>query len=303
MSSIEFGLLLPAQPRRGMTREIYLKRIREGLDIITGHFHSIWYVDHVQFQDAPVLEGWTALTYMAACYPSFQFGNVVLAQSFRNPALLAKMAATAQYMSEGRFILGIGAGWHQEEYDAYGFPYPTPGVRVEQLEETLTILKALWTQPRATVEGKHYRVINAACEPKPDPLPRIMVGGEQPRMLRLIARHADEWNISQEDITHYRDLVKESEKACAAVGRDPATLRRSWFGGCLCVPEGTDMSSVDMSHIHSPNPLIGTPKQIIEKLKPFIDLGVVSFQLKNEGFPDTTTLRLLVEEVLPRMNA
>jgi alkanesulfonate monooxygenase SsuD/methylene tetrahydromethanopterin reductase-like flavin-dependent oxidoreductase (luciferase family) len=101
MSSIEFGLLLPAQPRRDMTREIYLKRIREGLDIVTGHFHSIWYVDHVQFQDAPVLEGWTALTYMAACYPSFQFGNVVLAQSFCNPALLAKMAATAQYMSKG----------------------------------------------------------------------------------------------------------------------------------------------------------------------------------------------------------
>lgn len=88
-----------------MTREIYLKRIRESLDSVTGHFHSIWYVDHLQFQDAPILEGWMALIYIAACYPYFQFGNVVLAQSFRNPALLAKMAATAQYMSEGRFIL------------------------------------------------------------------------------------------------------------------------------------------------------------------------------------------------------
>lgn len=171
------------------------------------------------------------------------------------------------------------------------------------MDETLTILKALWTQPRATVEGKHYRVINAVCEPKPDPLPRIMVGGELPRMLRLIARHADEWNISQEDSAHYRELVKECEKACAAVGRNPATLRISWFGGCLCMPEGTDMRSVDLSHIRTPNPLVGTPKQIREKLKPFIDLGVVSFQLKNEGFPDITSLRLLVEEVLPKMNA
>jgi hypothetical protein len=108
MSSIEFGLLPPVQPSSGMTREIYLKRIREGLDIVAGHFHSIWYVDHMQFQYAPALEGWTALTYMAACYPSFHFGNVVLAQSFRNPALLEKMAETAQYMSEGHFILGIG---------------------------------------------------------------------------------------------------------------------------------------------------------------------------------------------------
>lgn len=301
MSAIEFGLSLTAQPR--MARETYLKQIRESLDIVSGHFHSIWFVDHVQFQDSPLLEGWTALTYMAACYPTFQFGHVVLAQSFRNPALLAKMAATAQFMSEGRFILGIGAGWFQEEYEAYGFPFPKPGARVEQLEETLLILKALWTEPRATIKGKHYQVIDAACEPKPDPLPRIMIGGSQPRMLRLIARYADEWNTSQEDIATFRERVKESEKACAEVGRDPATLRRSWFGGCLCVPEGTDLASVDTSSIRSPNPLIGTPSQIVEQLKPFIDLGVVSFQLKNEGFPDTTSLRLLVEEVLPQVNA
>src|SRR5260370_32113622 len=219
MSSIEFGLSLTAQPR--MARETYLKQIRESLDIVSGHFHSIWFVEHVQFQDNPVLEGWTALTYMAACYPTFQFGHVVLAQSFRNPALLAKMAATAQFMSEGRFILGIGTGWHQEEYDAYGFPFPKPGARVEQLEETLLILKALWTEPRATIKGKHYQVIDAACEPKPDPLPRIMIGGSQPRMLRLIARYADEWNSSQEDIATFLEQVTESEKACAEVGRDP----------------------------------------------------------------------------------
>lgn len=303
MSSIEFGLAVPSMVRRGMSRETYLKQIREGLDIVSGHFRSLWFVDHVQFQDAPVLEGWTALTYLAACYPAFQFGHVVLAQSFRNPALLAKMAATAQYMSEGRFVLGIGTGWHQEEYEAYGYPFPGPGARVEQLEETLHILKALWTEPRATVEGKHYRVVNAACEPKPDPLPRIMIGGSQPRMLRLIARYADEWNISQTSVERYSELVKESEAACAQVGRDPATLRRSWFGGCLCVPEGTDLASVDVSHIYSPNPLIGTPRQIIEQLKRYIDLGVEAFQLKNEGFPDPTTLRLLVEEVLPQVSA
>jgi len=302
MSTVQFGLSIPNSPRQGMTRETYLKQVRESLDIVTGHFHSIWYTDHVQFQDAPVLEGWTALTYMAASYPTFHFGHVVLAQSFRNPALLAKMAATAQYMSEGRFILGIGTGWHQEEYDAYGFDFPTPGTRVEELEETLLILKALWTEPRATVKGKHYQVINAACEPKPDPLPPIMIGGSQPRMLRLIARYADEWNVSQADITRYRELVKESEKACAVVGRDPATLRRSWFGGCLCVHEGTDISSIYKTHARSPNPLIGTPTQIIEKLKPFIDLGVVSFQLKDEGFPASTSLRLLVEEVLPKLH-
>ncbi len=310
MSSIEFGLLLPSQPR--MPREIYLQHIRESLDIVSGHFRSIWFADHLQFQDAPVLEGWTALTYMAACYPAFQFGHVVLSQSFRNPALLAKMVATAQYLSEGRFVLGIGAGWNQEEHDSYNFPFPKPGERLERLEETLHILNALWTQPRATVEGKYYQVVNAACEPKPDPIPRIMIGGSQPRMLRLIARYADEWNSSHVDIATYRERIKESERACAEVGRDPATLRRSWLGGCYCVPEGADVSNIDLSSFRSPNPqwktpavhpFVGTPSQIIEKLKPYIDLGVVTFLLKNDRFPATTSLRLLVEEVLPRLTA
>src|SRR5579872_463808 len=164
MTRVQFGWSLPG-PRAGMSRNAYMEGVQKGSDLIKGHFDSLWFTDHLQYDNAPLLEGWTALTYFAALHPEFIFGHIVLSQSFRNPALLAKMAATAQYLSDGRFILGIGAGWHQEEYDAYGFPYPTPGVRVEQLEETLIILKALWTQPRATVEGKHYRVINAACEP------------------------------------------------------------------------------------------------------------------------------------------
>lgn len=303
MASIQFGLSLINGPRNNMAREPFLRHIRTNLDRVVGHFDSLWFTDHVQFQESPVLEGWTTLTYMAALYPSFRFGHVVLCQSFRNPALLAKMAATAQYMSEGRFILGLGAGWHQEEYDAYGYNFPGPGARVEELDETLQIVKALWREPRATVKGKHYQVIDAACEPKPDPFPLIMVGGSRPRMLRLVARHADWWNVSQADIAHYREQVKECEKACTVVGRDPATLRRSWFGGCLCVPEGTDLSTVNMAQIRSPNPLVGTPRQIIEQMKPFIDLGVDYFILKNEGFPDPTCLQLLVEEVLPRLNA
>ena len=109
----------------------------------------------------------------------------------------------------------------------------------------------------------------------------------------------------------YRERIKESEKACAEIGRDPATLRRSWFGGCYCVPEGSDVNDLDLSSFRSPNPqwktpsahpLVGTPGQILEKLKPYLDLGVRSFIVKNERFPDTNSLRLLVEEVLPRLD-
>ncbi|GER91381.1 LLM class F420-dependent oxidoreductase [Dictyobacter vulcani] len=303
MAHIQFGLALPSRPLDGMTRRGFLEQTRKNLDAVVESFDSIWFIDHVQFKDSQLLEGWTALTHMAALYPTFQFGHVVLCQSFRNPALLAKMAATAQFMSEGRFILGIGAGWHQEEYDAYGYKFPPAGTRVEELDETLQIVKALWTEPRATIEGKHYQVRDAYCEPKPEPLPPIMVGASQPRMLRLTARYGDWWNVSQVDIESYRKLVTESEKACQVVGRDPATLRRTWFGGCLCVPEGTDPASIDMKQVRSPNPFVGTPSQIIEQMKPFVDLGVDYFMLKNEGFPDSTSLRLLSEEVLPRLNS
>lgn len=106
------------------------------------------------------------------------------------------MAATLQYMSGGRFMLGIVAGWKEDEYKAYGYDFPAAAVRVEELEETLQIIKALWRDGQATVEGKHYRVIDAWCEPKPDPVPTIMIGGSKRRMLRLIARHADWWNVS-----------------------------------------------------------------------------------------------------------
>ncbi|GHO85967.1 hypothetical protein KSZ_39730 [Dictyobacter formicarum] len=303
MTRIQFGLALPSGPRNEMSREAFMEQLKKNLDVVNGTFDSIWFVDHVQFKDSPLLEGWTALAYMAALYPSFDFGHVVLCQSFRNPALLAKMAATAQYMSGGRFVLGIGAGWHQEEYDAYGYDFPGAGTRVEELDETLKIVKALWNEPQATFKGKHYQVVEAYCEPKPDPAPPIMVGGSKPRMLRLTARHADWWNVSQVGIERYREQVKASEEACAVVGRDPATLRRTWFGGCYCVSEGTDPASIDTSLIRSPNPFVGTPTQIIEQMKPFIDLGVDYFMLKPESFPDTTSLRLLVEEVFPRLNA
>ncbi len=116
MPHIQFGLTLPS-PRQ-LPRARYLATIQHSLELATGHFDSIWFTDHLQYENALILEGWTALTYWGALYPQFSFGHAVLCQSFRNPALLAKMAATFQYLSGGRFILGIGAGWKEDEYRA-----------------------------------------------------------------------------------------------------------------------------------------------------------------------------------------
>src|SRR5689334_4171455 len=264
MMRVQFGWSLPALLRSGMSRDVYLEGVRKGFELITGQFDSYWFTDHLQYDNAPLLEGWTALTYFAAQHPELAFGHIVLSQSFRNPALLAKMAATAQFLSGGRFILGIGAGWKEDEYKAYGYDYPGAGVRVDELDEALQIMRALWTEEQATVRGKHYQVIEAWCEPKPDPLPTIMIGGAKARMLRLVARHADWWNVSWTGIQDYRAQVAECERACAEVGRDARTLRRTWFGGCLCAPDEAAVQRLNQPGLSAANAFVGTPAQLIQ---------------------------------------
>jgi len=127
--------------------------------------------------------------------------------------LLAKMGATLQFLSGGRFILGIGAGGNEEEYRAYGYDFPPGGVRVEQLEETLQIIKAWWTEETATFAGRYYQISTAHCEPKPDPLPPVMVGAFKPKMLRLMAKYADWWNVSSTGVEGYRQMAEECKRA------------------------------------------------------------------------------------------
>lgn len=272
------------------------------LDTVKEHYASAWVIDHLQFGDSDVLEGWTALTYLAAQYPELQWGNTVMCQSFRNPALVAKMAATLQFMSGGRFILGIGAGWHEEEYLAYGYNFPSANTRVEQLDEALQIIKSMWTQPQTTFEGKHYHVSEAWCEPKPDTIPTIMVGAFKPKMLRLTARHADWWNVSSTGIAPYREYASEFERACDDVGRDPQTVRRSWCGGCACAPTEQGVASLAGEKLEAGEDFIGTPQQIIEQVQPFIELGVDTFMLDCGGFPSLTTVETLIRDMLPVLN-
>jgi alkanesulfonate monooxygenase SsuD/methylene tetrahydromethanopterin reductase-like flavin-dependent oxidoreductase (luciferase family) len=308
MSRIRFGFCMPADRLDPAWRATYVADLDRALTLIAGHFDSAWFIDHLQFGDTGVLEGWTALAYMAARHPHLRFGHSVLCQSFRNPALLAKMGATLQFLSGGRFLLGLGAGWHAEEYRAYGYPFPPAGVRVAQLDETIQIIRALWTTAPATFEGEHYQIHEAICEPRPDPVPPLMVGAFKPKMLRLTARYADEWNVSSTGPTAYRRLAAEFERACREVGRDPATVRRSWGGGCACAPTPEQAAALTEGRYNAdPDAedfdFTGTPAQIIAQMRPFIELGVSTFLLDCGGFPDLTTLDLLIHEVLPVLNA
>jgi alkanesulfonate monooxygenase SsuD/methylene tetrahydromethanopterin reductase-like flavin-dependent oxidoreductase (luciferase family) len=306
MTKIQFSFTLPMLPPDAARRAAFVEDVNRALELVSGHFEAARSIDHLLSNEGDI-ESFTTLTYFAALHPRLKFGHTVICQSFRNPALVAMMGAAFQLLSGGRFLLGIGAGWHEAEYKAFGYDFPPARVRVEQLEEALRIIKALWTEPKVTFVGKHYRVEEAACEPKPDPLPQIMVGAFKPKTLRITAKYADEWNVSSTSIQRYRQLVGDFERACADVGRDPATVRRSTGGGCICMPTQAEAERLAGElygdYIREDNfDFVGTPQIIIEQMQPFIEAGVTSFLLDCGGFPNLTTLELLIHEVLPALN-
>lgn len=308
MPRIKFGFMMPADYLDRSQRSNYMVDLNKALRLISSHFDSAWIIDHLQDGASDSLESFTTLSFAAALHPQLKFGQAVICQSFRNPALLAKMGATLQFLSGGRFLLGIGAGWNEEEFRAYGYPFKSAQIRVEQLEETLQILKRMWTEPGASFLGRHYQISNAYCEPSPDPVPPIMVGAFRPKMLRLTAKYADEWNVSSTGLVEYRRLVDDFEKACKAEGRDPSTVRRSWCGGCACARAQSEAEQIAGDRYSASNPeddfgFVGTPQQIIEQMQNFIDLGITSFIVDCGGFPELTTFELLIHEVIPALNA
>jgi alkanesulfonate monooxygenase SsuD/methylene tetrahydromethanopterin reductase-like flavin-dependent oxidoreductase (luciferase family) len=299
MTPIQFGWSI-SPGDRSMDRATFMDTIRKGLDLIDGHFDSVWLPDHLQFEDLDVLEGWTALTYLAGMQPTLHYGHTVLCQSFRNPAHLAKMAATLQYMSQGHFILGLGAGWNKGECDAYGIPFPEAKQRVEELEEALQIIKAMWKGEETTFAGKYYSIKEAYCRPKPVPAPPIMIASFQPKMIRLSARYADWWNGPVSDLETLKTQQRALDKACEDIGRDPGSLRRTVdIGDIYCAPTEKEVQALIGDRELEAGTLRGTPEQISEKLQPLLDLGITYFMLGSGAFPDLSSLETIGRQVIP----
>jgi alkanesulfonate monooxygenase SsuD/methylene tetrahydromethanopterin reductase-like flavin-dependent oxidoreductase (luciferase family) len=193
------------------------------------HFDSLWVADHFYGFDAktdPFLEAWTTLTWLAARHERVELCHHVLGHGYRPPALTAKMAATLQTLSGGRFTLGIGAGWREDEYRAYGYDFPRPAIRFAQLEEVITICRLMWTDPAPSFEGKYFRIDAASAPPLPDPVPRICLGASGEQIgLPMVGRLADRWNSFPRgtDADWHRRLGivhSAAEKA----GRDPEEI-------------------------------------------------------------------------------
>ena len=218
----------------------------------TAGFRALWVSDHLFLGADAVatdcLEAWTLLAALAVDTKKIRIGPMVTAQSYRNPALLAKIAAGVDHMSGGRLEFGLGAGWKEVEYKAYGYEFPDAPTRVTQLVETLEICTRLWSEPTATYRGKHYRIENAVSSPKPvqKPLP-IWIGGTKPRVMRIAAKFAQWFNLSnpsQAAEPRIAEMNKELPVACKAVGRDPDTLKRSLFIQVLVAPTRREIDEI-----------------------------------------------------------
>ena len=207
-------------------REAWLEADQLGFDTAWGHDHLLNQND----VSAPEDEGWTALAALLAQTGRIRGGLMVSSNTFRHPSVLAKMATTIDRISSGRLEVGIGAGWFDAEHDQYGIPLPPVGERMRRLDEACQIIKALWTEPRATVEGTYYQVREAYHEPKPvqKPHPPLVIGGSGEKvLLRIVARHADEWNLAKGTPEEFRHKCRVLDEHCRAVGRDPAEIERS----------------------------------------------------------------------------
>jgi alkanesulfonate monooxygenase SsuD/methylene tetrahydromethanopterin reductase-like flavin-dependent oxidoreductase (luciferase family) len=228
--ALKFGWLSPVIGNRWSDHKpIVVYQDTQILPTALPHFDSLWIADHFYGFDAktdPFMEAWTTLTWLAARHPNVDLCHHVLGVGYRPPALTAKMAATLQVLSGGRFILGIGAGWREDEYASYGYDFPKPSVRFAELEETIKICRLMWTEDEPSFAGEHFTIAGAAAPPLPDPIPRVCIGASGEKVgLPLVGRLADLWNGSPRgtEADWYRRLSIVQASAEAA-GRDPADI-------------------------------------------------------------------------------
>jgi len=272
-------------------------------DQTVGPFDSLWLPDHVQYDGHKVAEGWTLLTWALARYPDKKAGHEVLCNSFRNPAHTAKMVATAQALSGGRAILGIGAGWNKEEYLAYGWPFPPTPVRIAQLGEAIELIRRMWTTSPASYAGEHYRITDAHCEPRPHPIPPIMVGGHGEKyLLRAVAQHADWWNYGfrEHDLyTHKQEVLKAH---CREVKRDYDTIVQVVRVGILIAETDAEVERLKTApHIRpmADIRLAGTPAQVTETLQRIVRQGAHRLTVNFADAPRPDGTLLFSTSVLP----
>jgi probable F420-dependent oxidoreductase len=294
---LKIGAVVMLSDRTYLQRAMNWNEIREtALHCEELGFDSIWVYDHLLYRQKKgetigIWEGWSMLTALAAATRRVELGTLVACNSFRNPALLAKMAHTVDEISGGRLILGVGAGWNQPEYEAFGFPFDH---RVDRFEEALQILRPLLKEGRVDFTGKYYTARDCEITPRsPRPGgPPLMVGAGKPRMLRLTARYADLWNVGYMSIPRSTQAEwRALRKACKEEGRDPASLPAT-FMISLAYPDLLDWNKEKKRGY-----LSGSTEELARVLKEYEDLGAdhLMFHLTPSTLPAYERLAQAVE--------
>ena len=317
MGRIGFGWRIPEFPINGTRGPEFVAEILRSLERVEGSFDSAWLSDHMipwadwQSPDTDNLEGWTTINYLLGMFKGLSFGHIVLCNSYRNPALLAKMAATLSLLAPGRFILGIGAGWKKDEYLSYGCEFPEASDRIEALEEGVQIVRKMWTEKVVYFRGKHFSIDGAYCNPKPNPLPPLMIGGGgEKHTLRVVASYADWWNCPNLTVEEYRRKLDVLKRHCEKVGRSCEAIKKTWLG-CIAIAKTQD----EALRIATNNPfvaketrldamratIIGSPEQVSKRLAEFVDLGVEYFIFRFLDFPSMTGIKLFTEKVAGKL--
>ncbi len=291
MSTVDFGLMVRHNDPGHSVHEL-LQYNRACIESLSEAFTTLWLEDHMQVGATDALESLTTLSYLAALYPRLKIGTLVLSQSYRNPALVAKMLANLQILTGGRVILGVGAGWKEDEYRSYGYPFPALKTRMEQLEEAVQIIRALWSSQPATFEGNHYTLRDAYCAPLPSPaIPLLIGGGGEQRTLALVARYADWWNFNSVPVEEYARKVEILKQHCANVGRTFADIKLSYLGTLSVSEDPARVQRNPGKHY-----IAGNAAEVTRELERFQAIGVTHFMFR---ISDLETLKHFVAHVAP----
>ncbi len=285
-------------------------------------YESAWVYDHFhtvpEATQEPTYEAWTLMAALAAATDTIRLGQMCTCNSYRPPSYLAKVAASIDVISGGRLEMGIGAGWYQGEYEAYGYEFPRPAVRIGQLAEAVEIMKLMWTEDEARFKGRHYMVDGAICRPKPlqDPHPPLWIaGGGEQLTLRVAAEHAAYTNFGI-DLDQFQAKSAALEGHCRDLGTDFDSIIRSSNFNIICAATETEVADkLDwlqdkartlvserkaIEQREEFDRFSGTPEQIVEKLRPWADAGLAyTIVYFPDPAYDRSGLELFAREVIP----
>ncbi|HIK84646.1 MAG TPA: LLM class flavin-dependent oxidoreductase [Myxococcales bacterium] len=276
-------------------------------------FDSLWVCDHlygVPIPTLPILEGWTLLSAIAAITERAKLGTLVTPPFFRNPAVLANQIATIDQIAKGRVIAGLGGGWFPPEFEQTGCSFPSTRERLRALEEMVEIMKRMWSEEKATYEGRYFSVKEALCEPKPEIMPEILIGGSGEKILMgIAAKHADTWNNMAVHQAALPQKIEALHKRCEEIGRDPASIEISQQ--CVVViaedDEGARASLEKAKKVYGghmggaieEHGIWGTPNAVIDRIEKHRALGVSLFVIEFFGRDTREPARLFAEKVAP----